>query len=258
MEGGKRSAEWVGLRFKAQGLKRWAQPKAQRPIVVSRIIASPDSPLAPPVNASPTNALLTSSSGSDESDAASEPPVSLRRVVAEPHVPNSPISEARVDLAKPTRESGAIAETETLAFSDSQYEQGQPSNWMVESKEAEGWASLSGVHTDNIDGELASPLQCSPIAMVVPSGVLTVFEQTAPEPSQWVKSRHRSFCKLVGFPIESHKQECLALLQRIEAERFARKATLVPRCKQTPGIKGKCELLSLISTVNYEGRQSAC
>ena len=90
--------------------------------------------------------------------------------------------------------------------------------------------------------------------MVVPSGVLTVFEKTAPEPSQWVKSKHRGFCKLVGFPIETHEQECLALLQRIEAERFARKATSVPRRKQTPGLKGKCELLRLISNVNYEGR----
>ncbi len=94
--------------------------------------------------------------------------------------------------------------------------------------------------------------------MVVPSGVLTVFEKTAPEPSQWVKSRHRGFCKLVGFPIETHEQECLALLQRIEADRFVRKATSVPRRKQTPGLKGKRKLRRLISNVNYEGRQSAC
>jgi hypothetical protein len=44
------------------------------------------------------------------------------------------------------------------------------------------------------------------------------------EPSIWVKQRHWGFCKLVGFPIKSHEQECLALLQRIEAECFANKA----------------------------------
>lgn len=94
--------------------------------------------------------------------------------------------------------------------------------------------------------------------MVVPLGVVTVFEETAPEPSQWVKSRHWGFCKLVGFPIESHEQECLVLLQRIEADCFARNATSVPRCTPALGLKGKCELHRLTSTVNYEGRQSVC
>ena len=94
--------------------------------------------------------------------------------------------------------------------------------------------------------------------MVVPSGVVTVLEQAASEPSQWVKRRHRGFCKLVGFPIESHEQECLALQQRIEADRFARKVTSVPRRTPAPGLKGKGELRRLISTVNYKGRQSVC
>ena len=129
---------------------------------------------------------------------------------------------------------------------------------MVASKEADGWASLSGVGIDDTDGELASPLQCAPIAMVMSSGVVIVFEQTALEPFHWVKSKHRGFYKLVGFPIESHEQECLALLQCIEAERFARKATSVPRRNQAPGLKGKRELRRLISTVNYKGRQSFC
>ena len=73
-----------------------------------------------------------------------------------------------------------------------------------------------------------------------------------------MKSKHRGFYKLVGFPIESHEQECLALLQRIEADRFARKVTSVPRRTLAPGLKGKHELRRLISTVNYEGRQSVC
>jgi hypothetical protein len=179
-------------------------------------------------------------------------------VVAEPPELSSTINEAWVDLVMPMIDSGPFVKTETHDISDSQYEYGQSSNWMVASKEVEGWASLAGVGSEDTDGELASPLQCAPIAMVVPSGVVTVLEQTASEPSQWVKHRHRGFCKLVGFPIESHEQECLALLQRIEADRFARKVTSVPRRTPAPGLKGKRELRRLISTVNYEGRQSVC
>jgi hypothetical protein len=204
-EDGKRCAEWVDLKFKAHGLKIWAQTKAQIPTVVSRRIVSPDPPLASLVNASPTDELPTSLSSSDESEVALEPPASPRTVVAEPHVLSSLTSEAWVDLAETKLVSRVIVDAETPAFSDSQFEQGQSSQWMVKSKEAEGGASMSRVCTDDTDGELASPLQCAPIAMVVPSGVLTVFEKTALEPSQWVKSRHRSFCKLVGFLIESHE-----------------------------------------------------
>jgi hypothetical protein len=129
---------------------------------------------------------------------------------------------------------------------------------MVVSEEVVGWASLAGVGSEDTEGELASPLQCAPIAMVEPSRVVTILEQPASEPSQWVKSRHRGFCKLVGFPIESHEQECLALLQRIEADRFARKVTSVPWRTPAPALKGKRELRRLISTVNYEDRQSVC
>ena len=78
------------------------------------------------------------------------------------------------------------------------------------------------------------------------------------EPSIWVKQRHRGFCKLVGFPIESHEQECLALLQRIEADRFLHKEK-GGACRQPPsGTKGARELCRLVSTVNYDGRPPVC
>jgi hypothetical protein len=77
------------------------------------------------------------------------------------------------------------------------------------------------------------------------------------EPSVWVKQRHRGFCKLVGFPIQSHEQECLALLQRIEADRFLHKKGGARR--QPPsGTKGSRELHKLVSTVNYDSRQPVC
>jgi hypothetical protein len=207
------------------------------------------------------------------SDTKSEPPASSRRVVDETWASTSLISEAWVDLAEPVCDLGEMVVAETTDFLDSQYEQCESSNWavalqqdegcdslsrMAEPKQDEGWVSQLGEHTEAVDEEPVSPLLCAPIAMVVPSRVLTVFEKPVPEPSQWVKSRHKGFCKLVGFPIESHEQECLALLQRIEADRFARKAASVPRRNQAPGLKGKRELRSLTSTVNYAGRQSTC
>ncbi len=178
-----------------------------------------------------------------------------------------------MDLAEPAHNLGEMVVVETTEFSNSQFEQGEPSNWTVElqederldslpsnadSENEEGWVSMPKVGTEVGDEEPFSPLLCAPIAMVVPSGVLTILEKPVPEPSQWVKSRHKGFCKLVGFPIESHEQECLALLQRIEADCFVKKASSAPRRNQAPGLKGKRELRRLISSVNYDGRQSAC
>ncbi len=65
-----------------------------------------------------------------------------------------------------------------------------------------------------------SPFCCEPLAMIGPTGTEDVGRGCSKEPSVWVKQRHRGFYKLVGFLIESHEQECLALLQRIEADRF--------------------------------------
>ncbi len=120
------------------------------------------------------------------------------------------------------------------SFSDSQFDMGGPSNWVVEPREADG-LSLPIVLVNDSDGDITSPLQCVPLASVGPPGVLDAIEEHGSEPSQWVKWRHRGFCKLVGFPIERYEQECLALLQRNEAERFANKSPSVPRCNQASG-----------------------
>ncbi len=61
----------------------------------------------------------------------------------------------------------------------------------------------------------------------------------------------------MGFPIESHEQECLALLQRIEAYRFAMKEE-DPRRQSASGKKGSRELCRLVSSVNYDGCQPVC
>ena len=63
---------------------------------------------------------------------------------------------------------------------------------------------------------------------------------------------------MVGFPIDVHEQECLALLQKIEAYRFAKKEKEGPRRISVSGKKGSRELRRLVSTVNYDGRQPVC
>ena len=105
-----------------------------------------------------------------------------------------------------------------------------------------------------IEDDPISPFYYEPLAVVVPSGNTELAKGPISKPSQRVKRRHQGFCKLVGFPIESHEQECLALLQHIEENCFAKKAT-VGTCRQpASGIKVTRELHSLISYVNYEGR----
>ena len=63
---------------------------------------------------------------------------------------------------------------------------------------------------------------------------------------------------MVGFPIDVHEQECLALLQKIEAYRFAKKEKEGPRRISVSGKKGSRELRRLVSTVNYDSRQPVC
>jgi hypothetical protein len=102
--------------------------------------------------------------------------------------------------------------------------------------------------------DMDSPLRCEPLAMVVPPGPSECVNGSIVEPSVWVKQRHRGFCKLVGFPIESHEQKSLALLQRIEASRFANKDKVGSRRPSASAKKGSRELRRLISSVNYDGR----
>jgi hypothetical protein len=112
------------------------------------------------------------------------------------------------------------------------------------------------------DRDASSPLCCSPLARIDPIDCPIRFKvdigASTGQPSQWVKKHYCGFCKLVGFPMETHEQECLDLLHRIEAERFQYKSTT--RRKQTVGSvrKGSRELRNLVSTINYDGRPDDC
>jgi hypothetical protein len=112
------------------------------------------------------------------------------------------------------------------------------------------------------DRDASSPLCCFLLARIDPIDCPIRFEvdieASTGQPSQWVKKHYRGFCKLVGFPMETYKQECLDLLHRIKAERFKYKSTI--RRKQTVGSvrKGFRELRNLVSTINYDGRPNDC
>ena len=112
------------------------------------------------------------------------------------------------------------------------------------------------------DRDVSSPLSCSPLAQIdpveCPINIAVDYEVPPGQYSQWVKKHYRGFCTLVGFPMDTYEQECLNLLQRIEADRFKYKSST--RVKQSVGSvrKGARELRNLVSTINYDGRPNGC
>jgi hypothetical protein len=73
-----------------------------------------------------------------------------------------------------------------------------------------------------------------------------------------VKKHYRGFCKLVGFPLDSHEQQCMALLQSIEAERLKYKSSVKMKQSAVSVRKGARELRNLASSINYDGRRIGC
>ena len=209
-EGERRQAEWVGLKQKAQRLRQ-VDKQAQGPDpVASRDWVGPSrDTLDPPSPEDDFSDSSSLSSCAEEGDDLLSTLASSRTSDGDSH---EVVSSEWVDLALPEHVSGKIVVAEPSSFSDSQFELGESSHRLADSKETEGRLSLSLVLANDNGGDAVSPLQCVPIAMVMTSGAMHSTEESISEPSQWVKRCHRGFCKLVGFPIESHEQECLALL----------------------------------------------
>lgn len=120
--------------------------------------------------------------------------------------------------------------------------------WIIGGEDDGTLLALALVLVEELGGEPVSPLYCEPLAMVGPSRTTKCGSGSSTESSLWVKQRHWGFCKLVGFLIESHEQECLALLQCIEANRFVNKEKGGPRRQPTSGTKGSRELRRLVSS----------
>ena len=71
--------------------------------------------------------------------------------------------------------------------------------------------------------------------------------------SKWICSLMKSFCRIVGFPIVRHKDQCLALFRLLEQDCVdvvsVRSSKGIVKSKQ----KGLRELKGLISSINYDG-----
>jgi hypothetical protein len=107
--------------------------------------------------------------------------------------------------------------------------------------------------------EPLSPLTCVPLAIIEPSiqdgAKVDSIPDTEQARSKWVNSHYRGFCKLVGFPIDSHEQQCLELLRNIEETRTLKKGEVTSRKVISTASKGKREFKRLVSSVNYDGQR---
>ena len=99
------------------------------------------------------------------------------------------------------------------------------------------------------DEEPQSHLICTPLA------ILDLLDTKGSERSKWVNRQYRGICKLMGFPIDSHEQQCLDLLRCIEATRATKKRDMGSQKVIPAGSKGIRELKNLVSFVNYNGKQ---
>ncbi len=115
---------------------------------------------------------------------------------------------------------------------------------------------------DNPEYDEVSPLLCVPLATIDPldqeMGAPDITPMKGNAHSKRVNRHYQGMCKLVGFPIDTHEQECLELLRRIEETRVQMKGTVSSRKLISPVSKGKRELKNLVSSVNYDGKRRVC
>jgi hypothetical protein len=123
-------------------------------------------------------------------------------------------------------------------------------------------STLLGDFGNYATGDTQSPLSCTPLDRIEPldfaafaqgyTGDILALEEAM---SVWVEQRYKGFKKLVGMDLLGFEDECISLLRRIDAERKRLRLTTGPRYPKGSVNKGKRELRSLISSVNYEGRK---
>jgi hypothetical protein len=115
------------------------------------------------------------------------------------------------------------------------------------------------------DAEPQSPMVCKPLAIIEPSVQKVMLSgnsggkmRRGGKRSKWVNDQYKEICKLMGFPIDNHEQQCLDLLRRIEATRDSKKGEMALRKVTASKLKGVRELKNLASSVNYEGKRRTC
>jgi hypothetical protein len=115
------------------------------------------------------------------------------------------------------------------------------------------------------EAEPQSPMVCKPLAIIEPSVQKDMFSgnsggklRRGGKRSKWVSDQYKEICKLMGFPIDSHEQQCLDLLRKIEATRDSKMGEMGLRKGTVSKLKGVRELKNLASSVNYEGKRRTC
>jgi hypothetical protein len=257
---GKRKVEWVGLKFKAQGLiqrDNGAFPQAQAPLEVSsepmRIDQSPThvDDVAPAqlqtqaeiqVEIEPTSiqdslkdsvlALVSDIDAVAEETSRDQAVMVVDYQGALELVPPEPLSPiATQKLEFQDSSSGSGMEVSGLQFS------------LLETMTSE---------------EFASPLSCTLNILALPVApplIQSCEDEALANPSKWVSQQMNYFRKQVGVSILGHEPECMALLIRIDKDRQLLKRTTTSRKSVHKGLR---ELRNLSSSVNYEGKQLIC
>jgi hypothetical protein len=199
---------------------------------------------------------------SDE-DADAEIPCDLHLVTATV-APSESMSHAlvRVDLAEKIH----FEELDEALVLGSTLELDVPSVSMgleLEDMDYVARAPVQELSETNADPQ--SPMVCKPLAIIEPSEQKTLVLGNSGEKirkggkrSKWVNHQYREICKLMGFPIDSHEQQCLDLLRKIEATRNSKRGEMSLRKATASKSKGIRELKNLASSVNYEGKRKTC
>ena len=174
-------------------------------------------------------------------------------MVAEEPSYTTELAMVQVDLAETIQ--GPVEALESESSLLSWYTQEEPIAWPSVTEQKSHDALVQG------ETEPISPMVCEPLAVVAPSTTLDEPGKShKPDSarSEWVNTQYRGLCELVGFPLDTHEKQCLALLRRIEASRSRNKGLIGSRKVVCSGTKGARELRNLATSVNYEGRQRVC
>jgi hypothetical protein len=260
-EEGKRQVEWVGLRYKAQGLIQrdiGAFPKAQAPLdgssepvniersplhVNDDVPAQLHTQVEIQVEIEPTSiqvplkdpeSALDSDSDADTGEASRDQAVMVvdyqGTLELVPSEPLSPIA------------------TQELEF------QASPSGSSMEVSGLQ-WSLLETMTSE----EPTSPISCTPLNILAPPVAPPLLQSCEDEalanPSKWVSQQMNYFRKQVGVSISGHEPECMALLIHIDKDRQLLKRTTTSHKSVQKGLR---ELRNLSSSVNYEGKQLSC
>jgi hypothetical protein len=285
-----RKAHWATIKHKAVGLVQQPMIQKTQPEVSNPTELSPIEPIKPAETQA--SSLVVEDSSLDDTDVGVDsgdpmPPHgdSELAIVALQHRASDPFSDCAQTEGSVVNEGVHEGECDDLGHStemvrvnlaDSESELGLPvivrSPLDLSSDDAEiGVSRISEIENalqvvefcPSKDPGCSSPLRCSPLAMMDPAdcqvSIEVGVEMNSQVPSQWVKKHYSGFCCLVGFLMEEHEQQCLDLLQRIEADRFKYKSSKQKK-KQYGGSvrKGSRELRNLVSSINYDGRTDGC